>query len=111
LARAYNKFSEYQLAKWNKDKDIKLRDVVFLTHAKPKDKEQGELIAKLVNKDHVPVATKSGFKVANKYRSLAKNFVGLETPTLGKSLCLVVRIRRERSPVCSKRARWVRSLF
>jgi 60 kDa SS-A/Ro ribonucleoprotein len=80
LARAYNKFSEYQLAKWNKDKDIKLRDVVFLTHAKPKDKEQGLLLAKLVNKDHVPVATKSGFKVANKYRSLAKNFVHLETP-------------------------------
>ncbi len=80
LARAYNKFSEYQLAKWNKDKDIKLRDVAFLTHVKAKDKDQGELIAKLVNKDHVPVATKSGFKVANKYRSLAKNFVRLETP-------------------------------
>jgi 60 kDa SS-A/Ro ribonucleoprotein len=80
LARTYNKFSEYQLAKWNKDKDIKLRDVAFLTHVKAKDKDQGELIAKLVNKDHVPVATKSGFKVANKYRSLAKNFVRLETP-------------------------------
>jgi len=80
LGRAYNKFSEYQLAKWNKDKDIKLRDVAFLTHVKAKDKDQGELIAKLVNKDHVPVATKSGFKVANKYRGLAKKFVTLATP-------------------------------
>lgn len=80
LARAYNKFSEYQLAKWNRDKDIKLRDVAFLTHVKAKDKDQGALIAKLVNKDHLPTATKSGYKVANKYRTLSKNFVGLETP-------------------------------
>jgi hypothetical protein len=80
LARAYSKFSEYQLAKWNKDKDIKLRDVIFLTHAKPKDKETGLLFAKLVNKDHVPAKTKSGFATAKTYKGLAKKFVGLETP-------------------------------
>jgi hypothetical protein len=80
LARAYNKFSEYQLAKWNKDKDIKLRDVVFLTHAKPKDKDTGLLFAKLVNKDHVPVKTKGGFAVAKTYKKLTKNFEGLATP-------------------------------
>lgn len=35
LARAIKKFDEYQLAKWNKDGAVKLRDVLFLTHARP----------------------------------------------------------------------------
>ena len=37
LARAFAKFNEFQLAKYNRDADIKLRDVLFLTHAKPVD--------------------------------------------------------------------------
>lgn len=40
LARAFNKFDEYQLAKWDKEgRDVKLRDVLFLCHAKPKDEQ------------------------------------------------------------------------
>ena len=81
LAAAFNKFSEYQLAKYNRDKDIKLADVLALVHAKPKDKETGLLFAKLANKDRLPKKTKfAQFPVANTYRSLAKNFVGLQTP-------------------------------
>jgi 60 kDa SS-A/Ro ribonucleoprotein len=49
LARAFTKFSEYQLAKWNKDGAIKLRDVLFLCHAKPKDSEQEAVWKKLVD--------------------------------------------------------------
>ena len=50
LGRAFLKFNEYQLAKWNKPSDIKLRDVMFLTHAKPsKDKE--ELFKRLANNE------------------------------------------------------------
>lgn len=40
LARAFKKFDAFQLAKYNRDGAIKLRDVLFLSHAKPKDKEQ-----------------------------------------------------------------------
>jgi 60 kDa SS-A/Ro ribonucleoprotein len=40
LAKAFTKFDAYQLAKYNRDTNIKLRDVLFLCHAKPKDKEQ-----------------------------------------------------------------------
>jgi 60 kDa SS-A/Ro ribonucleoprotein len=36
LAEAFKKFSTYQLSKWNRDSEIKLRDVAFLVHAKPK---------------------------------------------------------------------------
>lgn len=40
LAQAFSKFDAYQLAKYNRDNEIKLRDVLFLSHAKPKDKTQ-----------------------------------------------------------------------
>ena len=43
LAAAYRKFSAYALAKYDRDNAIKLRDVLRLTHAKPKDSEQGAL--------------------------------------------------------------------
>lgn len=42
LAAAFNKFSEYQLAKWNRDGDVRLRDVLFLVHAKPKGASPGK---------------------------------------------------------------------
>lgn len=40
LALAFQKFDAYQLAKYNRDGAIKLRDVLFLVHAKPRDVEQ-----------------------------------------------------------------------
>jgi 60 kDa SS-A/Ro ribonucleoprotein len=48
LARAFTKFSEYQLAKYNRDNAVKLRDVLFLCHAKPKDSEQDQVWKKLI---------------------------------------------------------------
>jgi len=48
LAKAFTKFDEYALSKWNRDADIKLRDVLFLTHAKPVDGYQGKLWKKLI---------------------------------------------------------------
>lgn len=35
LSRAFNNFDEYQFAKYNRDEQIKLRDVMFMVHAKP----------------------------------------------------------------------------
>ncbi len=49
LAAAFSKFGEYQLAKYNRDGAVKLRDVLFLCHAKPKDKEQEELWKRLID--------------------------------------------------------------
>ncbi len=49
LARAFPKFDAYQLAKWDKPGSIRLRDVLFLCHAKPKDETQAELWKKLVD--------------------------------------------------------------
>ena len=49
LAKAFQKFNGYQLAKYNRDNKIKLRDVLFLCHAKPKDEEQEKLWKQLVD--------------------------------------------------------------
>ena len=46
--RAFRKFNEYQLAKYNQDRAIKLRDVLFMVHAKPKNRAQGKLWKRLV---------------------------------------------------------------
>lgn len=37
LARAFQKFNEFSLAKYDREADIKLRDALFLCHAKPAD--------------------------------------------------------------------------
>jgi 60 kDa SS-A/Ro ribonucleoprotein len=47
LAAAFGKFDGYQLAKYNRDGPIKLRDVLFLTHAKPVDQAQADLWKRL----------------------------------------------------------------
>ena len=49
LAAAFGQFNEYALAKYNRDGAVKLRDVLFLCHAKPKDEEQAALWKRLVD--------------------------------------------------------------
>lgn len=48
IAAAFTKFGEYALAKYNRDGAIKLRDALFISHAKPKDAEQADLWKKLI---------------------------------------------------------------
>ena len=49
LAAAFPRFDAYRLAKYNRDSKIKLRDVLFLCHAKPKDDEQSSLWKRLID--------------------------------------------------------------
>jgi 60 kDa SS-A/Ro ribonucleoprotein len=48
LARAFRKFDEYQLAKYDRSGPVRLRDVLFLCHAKPRDAEQAALWKRLI---------------------------------------------------------------
>ena len=48
LAAAFTRFDEYALAKYNRATPVKLRDVLFLSHAKPVDAAQAELWKRLV---------------------------------------------------------------
>lgn len=61
LARAFCKFNEYQLAKYNRDTEIKLRDVLFMVHAKPKDEEQKHVWERLIKGE---LATPDTWEVA-----------------------------------------------
>ena len=49
LAAAFPKFDEYQLAKYDRSGPIKLRDVLFLCHAKPRDQAQADVWKRLVS--------------------------------------------------------------
>ena len=49
LARALTKFDAYQLAKYDRDGAVRIRDVLFLVHAKPKDAEQEKVWKQLVD--------------------------------------------------------------
>ncbi len=48
LAEAFNKFDEYQFAKYNRDSTVKLKDALFLVHPKAKDDAQQALFDKIV---------------------------------------------------------------
>jgi 60 kDa SS-A/Ro ribonucleoprotein len=48
LAAAFPKFDEYQLAKYDRGGPIKLRDVLFLCHAKPHDEAQAAVWKRLI---------------------------------------------------------------
>jgi 60 kDa SS-A/Ro ribonucleoprotein len=49
LAAAFPKFDEYQLAKYDRGGPIKLRDVLFLCHAKPRDEAQAAVWKNLIS--------------------------------------------------------------
>lgn len=50
LSRAFGRFSEYALAKYDREGAVKLRDVLFLTHPKPKDDEQAALFKRVADR-------------------------------------------------------------
>ncbi len=47
VAGAFNKFDEYQFAKYNRKGDVTLKDALFLTHPKAKDETQQMLFDKI----------------------------------------------------------------
>src|SRR5215471_17772099 len=61
LAGAFTKFDEYALAKYNRAAPVKLRDVLFLSHAKPVDQAQADLWKRLVDGE---LATPDTWEVA-----------------------------------------------
>lgn len=51
LAAAFNKFDEYQFAKYNRDAKVKLRDALFLVHPKAKNDVQQNIFNKIVKNE------------------------------------------------------------
>lgn len=61
LAAAFPNFDEYALAKYDRSGAVRLRDVLFLCHAKPRDAEQGAVWKRLVDGE---LATPDTWEVA-----------------------------------------------
>ncbi|HZP24269.1 MAG TPA: TROVE domain-containing protein [Terriglobales bacterium] len=57
LAAAFTKFDEYGLAKYDRAGPVKLRDVLFLCHAKPRDAAQAALWKRLIAGELTPPDT------------------------------------------------------
>jgi hypothetical protein len=49
LSDAFNRFDEYQFAKYDRDGAVKLRDALFLVHPKPKDESQQAIFDKIAS--------------------------------------------------------------
>lgn len=80
LAEALGKFDEYRLAKYNRDGAVKLRDVMFLVHPKPRDEAQAELFRRLAanelaTPDTWEVALSSGADKRETFERLLRNTV------------------------------------
>ncbi|MCF0208858.1 MAG: TROVE domain-containing protein [Bacteroidaceae bacterium] len=50
LAEAFHNFDEYQFAKYDRETEVKLRDVMFLCHPKPKDETEEALFKKIAER-------------------------------------------------------------
>jgi 60 kDa SS-A/Ro ribonucleoprotein len=61
LAAAFTKFDEYALAKYDRAGAVRLRDVLFLSHARPVDEAQAALWRRLVDNE---LATPDTWEVA-----------------------------------------------
>ncbi|HEV2135434.1 MAG TPA: TROVE domain-containing protein [Terracidiphilus sp.] len=61
LAAAFGKFDEYALAKYDRAGAVRLRDVLFLSHARPADAEQAALWKRLAQNE---LATPDTWEVA-----------------------------------------------
>jgi 60 kDa SS-A/Ro ribonucleoprotein len=49
LAAAFVKFNAYSISKYNRDEAIRLRDILFISHAKPKDDDQAAMWKRLID--------------------------------------------------------------
>ena len=61
LAAAFTRFDEYALAKYDRAGAVRLRDVLFLCHAKPRDAEQAAVWKRLIDGE---LATPDTWEVA-----------------------------------------------
>lgn len=75
LARCFNKFSEYQFAKYDRDNAIKLRDVMFLVHPTPYGLGG-------ISEKYDKVARKNGRKEDNLFSTEERLFEAITNRTL-----------------------------
>lgn len=94
LAKSFQKFNEYQLAKWNRDGNIRLRDAMFLVHPKPLNEQQAELWKKLAeDKLETPDTWEVGLSSAKTLEEKKQVWVRLLTDKKLGGLALLKNLR------------------
>jgi len=94
LAKAFTKFSEYDLQKYNRDNSIRLKDVLFLCHAKPKDTYQAALWMDLINDNlAIPETWETILSNANDKRSKKEKWESLLSGDKLGALALLRNLR------------------
>lgn len=78
LALCFYKFNEYQFGKYDRDTAVKLRDVMFLCHPKPRDEKEAVLFKKIAERnldipDTWEVALSSGKNKKETFERLLKD--------------------------------------
>lgn len=69
LSAAFNKFDEYQFAKYNRKAAITLRDALFIVHPKAKDEAQQQLFNKIAKQElAVPFTWETQLSAAGQYK-------------------------------------------
>lgn len=97
LADAFHNFNEYKFAKYDRDAEVKLRDVMFLCHPKPQSIEEEKLFAKIAERtlktpDTWEVALSAGAdKKATWERLISENKIG------GKAMLMNLRNMKQAS--------------
>lgn len=81
LAAAFRKFDEFQLARYNRDGAIKLRDVLFLCHSKPIDAQGMNKLARAQLKKDQQSTTKFVDHRLNEHEELYRKLVDNELAT------------------------------
>lgn len=73
IAEAFNKFDEYQFAKYNRnDKKVTLRDALFLVHPKAKDEAQQTIFDKIArNELEIPYTWETQLSQAGQMKGLS----------------------------------------
>ena len=123
LAAAFPKFDEYQLAKYDRGGPIKLRDVLFLSHAKPRDAAQAGVWKKLIwgrltAPDTWEVALSSGADKREAWErllreqklgalALLRNLRNMKDAGVDESLVLAA-LREMSMGACFRSASWLR---
>ena len=80
LRTALLNFDEYELAKYDRDKPVKTRDVAFLAHVKGIGNDHNRLIARMVNKNYFPEKTKSAQFPVRELFNVPEDTPGLASP-------------------------------
>jgi len=64
LAKTFKKFDAYQIAKYNRDGAVKMKDVMFLVHPEYENAEQKKILDKLTPSNNTPLESPETWEVA-----------------------------------------------